>query len=65
MSMMHMPLVLVMIIAFVVIVGGGVYAIVRVAGAKATGSDHPRPGQPSGRPRTAIKADEPGGRLDG
>lgn len=64
-SMMHMPWVLVMIIAFVVIVGGGVFAIVRVVGARATGLDHPRPGQPSSRARQAVEPDEPRGRLDG
>ena len=44
MSMMHMPWVIVTLIVFLVIIGGGAFIAVRMLGAKAVSSDHPRPG---------------------
>ncbi|MGA9747419.1 MAG: hypothetical protein WBQ50_08195 [Nocardioides sp.] len=42
MSMMHMPWVIVTLILFLVVVGGGAFIAVRMLGAKAVEGDHPR-----------------------
>jgi len=40
--MMHMPWVLVTLMAFLILVGGGLYVTVRVIGARTVHDDHPR-----------------------
>ncbi len=42
--MMHMPWVLVTIMAFILIVGGGVFLAIRLMGARSVEQDHPAPG---------------------
>jgi len=42
-KMMHMPWVLVVIMAFILVVGGGVFLAVRVMGARSVDQDHPAP----------------------
>ena len=39
--MMHMPWVVFVLIAFIVVVGGGAFLAMRVMGARSTRNDHP------------------------
>ena len=42
--MMHMPWVLVTLMAFLILVAGGAFVAFRILGARQSNTDHPRPG---------------------